>query len=301
MLDLIKEIPGPYFLLLYTFISVCVIILTKKYAEKDYTENFEIPEPSKITPLDIAVLTKGIKGAIMVSVFNLWRLKKIKINKKHTAIILNKINNDSDGLNKLETVILNNLGNQKQYSYFFSAKSIKSVETIIQPNKNLLNELQLIPGAEIKKRYWNLTLISSCLLFIIGFTKLYLGISRHKPVAFLVILMIISLIALFIIVKPHKVKITCLGRKFLAVSSTRFEWLKKDKVESLLADNNLLYGIALFGITPFLGSHIGSDLEAFAASSYKSSGCGSTGCSGGGSGCSGGSSCGGGCGGCGGD
>lgn len=300
MIEIIKEIPGPYFLLLYCVFSALIIILAKKFAEMDSTKEMEIPEPSKISPLDIALLNKGIKGAVIVSIFNLWRKKRIEIKKVKNNVTLKQISADLSGLNRLESVILRNSSSQKYYRHFFTKKSIKTIQDIIQPSKDNLENLKLLPTSEIKNRYWYVSLLTAAILLIFGGTKFILGISRDKPVAFLFILIVLSIIALFFYIKPHKVRYTALGSRFIASSSQRFEWLKKNDSNSLMADDNLLYGVALFGISAFIGSGLGQFfenprlLETYAGSNY---GYGCSGASCGGGGCSGG---GGGCGGCGG-
>jgi uncharacterized protein (TIGR04222 family) len=299
MIELLKEIPGPYFLIIYTIISIIVIFLAKKYAENDYTKNFDVPEPTKIDPLDIALLNRGIKGAIIVSVFNLWRNRKIEIVKVKNNIALKQLSSEFKGLNKLESIILKNSSSQKFYRYFFTQKSIKTIQNILRPNKENLERLKLLPDSEIKKRYWKATLISIFFLLLIGGTKLYLGISRGKPVIFLVLLLLLSVIAVFLLIKPYNIKHSALGKDLIKITSRRFDWLKNKDNSSLMSDDNLLYGIAIFGISAFMGSTLGQVLEnpvlletyAGSSSSYGY-GCGGAGCGGGG--------CGGGCGGCGG-
>jgi uncharacterized protein (TIGR04222 family) len=304
MIEIIKEIPGPYFLLVYCVFSALIILLAKKFAEMDSTKEMETPEPSEISPLDIALLNKGIKGAVIVSIFNLWKEKRIEIKKVKNNITLKQISADVSGLNRLESVILKNTSNQKYYRHFFTKKSIKTIQDILQPNKDNLEKLNLLPNSEVKNRYWFVSLLSVAILILFGGTKFILGISRDKPVAFLFMLIVLSIIALFFYIKPHKLRYTALGSRFIASSSQRFEWLKKNDSNSLMADDNLLYGVALFGISAFIGSGLGQFLEnprlleTYAGSNYGY-GCGGASCGGGG--CSGGSGCGGGgCGGCGG-
>lgn len=304
MIELIKDIPGPIFLPIYSAFAALVIIVTKKYAESDSTKDLEIPEPSKMSPLDIALLNKGIKGAVIVSVFNLWRNKKIAIKKTNNSVAFKQLSSDYSGLNRLESVILKNSSSQKYYRNFFTQKSIKTIQNILQSNKENLENFRLLPDNELKKRYWGVSIIATIILLIFGGTKFLLGVSRDKPVAFLFILIVVSIIALFYYVKPHKIKYTALGKKFIYTSSQRFEWLKKNDSNSLMADDNLLYGVALFGISAFIGTSLGQVLEnPVMLETYGGSsngyGCGGAGCGGGG--CSGGGGCGGGCGGCGGD
>lgn len=137
-------------------------------------------------------------------------------------------------------------------------------------------------------------------LLLFGGTKLLLGLSRGKPVFFLVIAMVISILFLKKYLTPTQ---TALGKKFIAASAQRFEWLKRSQDSSLLTDDNVLYGVALFGVTAFLGSSLAPALhnliylDRYSDASFGSGGGGGDG--GGGSGGGGGGGCGG-CGGCGG-
>jgi uncharacterized protein (TIGR04222 family) len=302
MIELLGNIPGPYFLLVYFVFSVVIIIIAKIIAGRDSTRNMEIPEPSRLSPLEMAFLSKGVKGAVIVSIFNLWKKKKIEIKQGKNSVILNPISNDFSGLNNIESHFLMRITGNMLYQDFFYWRSLKNYKGMLQPNIDNLKNLNLFPTNEIKIRYWIAFLVSAAILIGFGGTKLLLGISRDKPVAFLFILITISIIALFYIIKPHKVRFTALGRKFIASSSKRFEWLKMNDSNALLEDDNLLYGVALFGISAFIGSIYGKCLaeprllETYAHIDQGSS-CSGTSCSGGGCGGGGG---GGGCGGCGG-
>jgi len=152
----------------------------------------------------------------------------------------------------------------------------------------------------VRKRYWNASLFSLILLLFFGGTKFFLGVSRDKPVSFLFVLLLLSVIAVFYYIKPYNIKYSALGKKFINASSQRFSWLKEGDKNSVMVDDNLLYGIALFGMSSFMGASYSNFLEnplllETKAGSSNGYGCGGAGCGGGG-GCSGG-----GCGGCGGD
>lgn len=307
MIELLKEIPGPYFLILYSGISILVVLIAKLIVENDYTRDLEIPEPTKLSPLEIAYLTRGLKGAVIVSIFNLWRNKQIEINKIDNNIALKQISFDYTGLNKLETTILKYSHTQKFYSGFFKKESINTSKKILLPVKEKLEKLKLLADASIVKRNWTASSLSIIILLLLGGTKLFLGLSRDKPVGFLFILILLSICAVIFILKPYNVHLTSLGKKFIKTSSKRFEWLKSNDNNAVMTDDNLLFGISLFGISSFMNTGMGDMLEnpyllEKNAGTNSGTGCSGAGCGGGGggSGCGGGSSCGGGCGGCGG-
>jgi len=173
-----------------------------------------------------------------------------------------------------------------------------------------LIDLNLAPNNKVKDHYWKGILYGMILLLSFGGIKLYFGIVRDKSIGFLIALIIIAVFALFRILRPSKINTSALGKKVIKNAEQRFDWIRTNKENSnLLMDDNLLYGVAIFGISAFIHSELGETLasplllDSTDYSSYNNSGC--SGCgndSDSGSsdgGCS--SGCGGGCGGCGGD
>lgn len=300
MTDFLIKIPGPQFLLISAIYSTSVIFIARLYLKRDYTKNLEIPEPTKIEPFEISILKFGIKGAVVTSIFNLWKNKALHISQADKHFAISQKPYSSNRLNRLERAIYNFAGNGKFYWQFFNRQSLNTVEKIlIEPNLKL-QELKLIPDKKVKKYQWKTVIFGILFILIPNGIKLYFGIIRNKPHTLLIFFLIIYVIAIILFLNPNKEKISTLGARFLKTSEKRFEWLKFSKSgEDLLADNNLLYAIALFGVSPFMGLGLGSLLDI--SNSYppmatnQSSGNGCSGCGG----CSGG--CGGGCGGCGGD
>jgi len=267
-----------------------------KIAKNDSTKTLEIPDPSEISPLDLALLKKGIKGAIIVSIFNLWRYKKVEIIKTKYSVLIKQVSDNAIGLNKLENIILQSTGKPKIIRYFFTNKSISTLQKVLQPNKEKLEDLKLLADNKTKVRYTIISILALITMLSLGVTKMYLGIINDKPIIFLIILIVISIVSFILIIQPHKTEHTNLGSRLISSSKERFEWLKTCNVKSIMMDDNLLYGVAIFGIASFVDSNIGGLLEypSLLENSVGSSngyGCGGAGCSGG---------CGGGCGGCGG-
>ncbi len=287
MIDMIKEIPGQVFLFLYILFAFGIVLFGKRYAENDYTKDMEIPDPTLLDPLDMALLIKGVEGTIMVSIFNLWKKKIIDIKQDEKKIELIKLSSDVDGLNNVEKNILGRINSSVLYGEFFTQNVKRRMEDILEPNKQKLEWLKLLPDAEINARYSKALTVVFSFLLLFGGTKLILGITRGKPVFFLLVLIVGSIIVLFTS-RVFDARYSALGKKFIAASSQRFEWIKNNKSDDLMADSNLLYGAALFGVGVFMGPSLGF-LDQY--SNASAGGC-AGGCGGGG--------CGGGCGGCGG-
>jgi len=308
MIEKLISIPGPIFLIIYTVYSVIVIYLIKVFVSRDSSLKFEIPDPTKLTPLDVGLLKNGLKGAIITSVFSLWRQKAIDISSNKNRVILKRKEAEILEFNKLESTLYQYLSKPKYYKMLFKRSSLKAIDKVLQPNKEKLLELKLAPDNSVINKHWLGAFFGFVLLTVFGGIKIYYGIVREKPVIFLVILFILSIIILRQLIRPNKVKTSALGKKFISTAKTRFEWLKSsEKGKTLLKSEDLLYGIAIFGISSFAGSSLGSLLTnpiLIDQSSNSLYGNGCAGCGGnvhgcGGGGCSGGCS-GGGCGGCGG-
>lgn len=302
MIDKLIEIPGPLFLLIFSVYSIIIISLSKIYSGRDYSYGYQIPEPTSLSPLDIAILRDGVKGAIALSIFNLWQKKAVDINTSEHALYIKQMPVSTDGMNKLEKTIYNFSSQTRTYRQFFIKKSVQTTDKILLPNKIKLQQLNLVADSRVINHRWKAIKFGAFFILLLGGSKMYFGFMRNKPVAFLILLMIISLIALFLIIRPQKIKTSTLGEKFLKLVKIRFEYLKSSSEKSVVSDSNLLYGVAAFGITAFLGSQIGSLLDnPYIFEQMGRTASDGTGCGGGCSGGCGGGGCGGGCGGCGGD
>ncbi len=306
MIDRIISIPGPTFLVYYFIYAIVVIVLTKLVSQYDYTSNKDIPEPTSLTPLELAILRKGYKGALISTFFNLWHKKIVSIEKSNRSLVIQQISNNTSHLNVLEKTICNYLVKPRYYRQFFTKNSQKTINELLVPNMETLFRLELIPNERIRKHIWRSFNTGIFLLIGFGGIKLYFGVVREKPVTLLILLMAISIIMLYLTIRPSQVTNSSLGRKLLKQAKTRFEYLKNSKNNSnLLTDKNLLYGVAVLGVSKFISGEIGSILknpsllEQTARSTSSIHGCSSCGDGCGGGGCS--SGCGGGCGGCGGD
>ena len=121
MIELIKEIPGPTFLFYYILFAVFIVFFGKIYAVNDYTRNLEVPDPALLEPLDMALLTKGVDGAIKVTVFNLWKKQIIDFNQVPNKVKQMKLLSDVYGLNDIEKKVLKKA--RRRYLFTLDLKS----------------------------------------------------------------------------------------------------------------------------------------------------------------------------------
>ena len=173
----------------------------------------------------------------------------------------------------------------------------RMVGTRISGIEAKLAKLGLRPTASEAGGRGCMTAFPMLILMLVGGIKVAVGISRDKPVGFLILFLFVSFIVTALLLAGGK-KLTPAGEKLLKDMRTDRKPVT-DPSDPMVAS---LCGIALFGVSgvgydPALAG-LDSELEKEISQMGKtnsSSGCGSGGCS---SGCS--SGCGGGCGGCGG-
>jgi len=311
MMDFLISIPGPLFLIVYIAFVATLLFFAKILMKQDYTEELTIPEPTKFEPIEIAILKEGVKGAIVHSVFNLWRMKAIEISTEKSQTYLQSKRMNTKGFNKLEKIIYEYCDTPKKYYILLNLKSIRTAKNAIDSYQDKLKQYKLIPDDEMRTRQWYIFWITLALIFGVGLTKLYFGVHYGKPSGFLFVLVVLSAIAIYKLLLPDKIIQTKLGKHFLASSEKRFEWVKTEDSSKVNFNNpDVIYGIALFGLAAFAGTSLASSLEApiliasqtASSSSFWdiSSGSSNGGSSCSGSSCSGGGCGGGGCGGCGG-
>jgi len=77
-----------------------------------------------------------------------------------------------------------------------------------------LEQLHLVRNRGDRYRAWSATITMAIVIVAVGGTKLYLGITRGRPVLLLACLLILSLIMLFHFLKPWGSR-TRLGRRYL--------------------------------------------------------------------------------------
>lgn len=160
-----------------------------------------------------------------------------------------------------------------------------AVQPLVQSARSRLEQAELIPDAGARGSYRFGVLIALGIPLVLGIAKLMTGIERHKPVGFLIALLVLTVFALLVTLVPPRA--TRAGRSTLADHKERHARAARAPLPS-----ELPLAVSLAG----LGVLAGTDYAILQkVSRGDSSGCGTSGDSGGGDG---GGGCGGGCGGC---
>lgn len=299
MLDWFISIKGPDFLVYFWTFSIVAIFIGRWLMNRaDGSKHFAMPSPTQLNTYEIAALREERKGVIHTALFNLWNADLIEVSgKNQDAQVQITSKNNLAPKNTFEAMIYNFIAQQpRNPKEFFNQASFHSqmdaeLETIYQ-------KLEKLHLRRFESQYQQVKKIGNIVFWLImatGFAKLFFGIIKDRPVAFLVISLIIMFFVGLIALSPQPAYLSTLGKRYLKALKSYLKTI--DKYPSKEVDPALkvaVLGIAgLAGIAMFVGFQ-----EAFAASANSSSDSSGGGCSGGCGGSDGGG--GGGCGGCGG-
>lgn len=311
LLQMLQQIPGSTFLWYFAGFSVICILLARLWARADGSTQYPLPEPTRFDPIAIAALRGGTNSVIRTIIFSLWdrNLIKIRGNGKDAKITTLKHCKDTK-LDLVEKEIYHALQvTTKPGDLFHDTSLLLKIETYLRPIYEKLENQHIARTEKDRSRIW--WIFGSFMLVIVsvGGTKLYLGLTYGRPVLFLIILLIISVIVLYAALSP-KATPTTLGWQYLQSLEEHFGWLRESIKQTRTPEGiDPAFALAVFGIGVLGPSDLYKPFnKAFPSNKAGSGGC-SGGCGGGysGGGCSGGGGCGGGsdgggggCGGCGG-
>lgn len=288
---------GPEFLLFYVFFSVLVIgglIWLRKKNESGPAPKLEMADPYLI-----AYLRGGANEVSRVAIVSLVDRKllqaegsKLKTSKKVSADSVRHL---------IEKAVIENFSSESEANSVFSSQGC---ENACEPYRERLESIGLLPNHGIRMARQLLLILAIALLVGVALIKISIGVSRERPVTFLVILMVIAVVVTFIVWSP---RLTERGQAALEDIQSLYSGLK-DRAISLRAGGATAEAVmlaAVFGIAALeadafaftktlfpkaVASSGGSCGSSCGSSCSSSSSCGSS-CGGGG--------CGGGCGGCG--
>jgi uncharacterized protein (TIGR04222 family) len=282
------DFKGPEFLSFYLLVASTAIILAyilRWYLRKPAPHTSD--ESSSLDAYEIAYLAGGNNRAVDAAIASL-------VQRGHLQPLTQILELDavlprnSHPLERAIAQAIENSGKPDQVR-----QAVRSATSLIE--KRLQNLGLLVNSRQAKVVKW-LPALPVFAVLILGIAKIMVGISRGKPVGFLIMLCIITAIFGFcLLVKPHRSRY---GDRTLTNLQARHENLKQPST-SQTYEIGLAFG--LFGSVVLADSSF-ADLKRLLVPLQSTSGGGGGdggGGDGGGGGCGGGG-CGGGCGGCGG-
>jgi uncharacterized protein (TIGR04222 family) len=291
------ELAGPEFLGLYVlFLVLTVVVATVLRRSLREPTNGEEEPPRPLDPYEVAYLAG--KGPLAV---NAALAKLVHLNLLTVSAAERKVTAQGtlpENAHPLEKVV-------HAEAHPELGQSIKDVrqrtEEVLEEIDQRLKDWGLVvsDGKSVVARLAPTLLVLGVAIF--GGIKLLVGLSRGKPVGFLVVLCIVTvLIALIGFARrPHRS-----GRGDRLLTRLKREHAALQHAARVpapdLAAEDLTLALGLFGLSVLMGGPLNDLRTALTPPPGSASGCGGGGTCGGGGGCGGGGCGGGGCGGCGG-
>lgn len=295
MLESIRSISGPVFLVIYGCVAACCIFMARIITASDTSRENRMPEAGRFGPYAVACLRGGIPAVIQAALFALHHYGYLVVTEERkflrSGISLSVNMHASGDLNEIEKAVLDRVTYSEGGADLTSDKSlIARIQNLMAGVLAEMQQAHLVRSPEERSRAKQISMILLTVMIAIGASKLAMGVYYGKPVVFLLALLIASVVAFIFLVQPGRLQ-TQLGADYLKSLTERFAWMQKTGKDSSF---HPAFGVAVFGASMLSGTAFAQYLNSRNFS--NSSGC-SGGCSGGGGG---GGGCGG-CGGCGGD
>lgn len=298
MLQALIAIQGSDFIVYFLIAAILSsLLLWGVNRISDSSRNYEAPFPTKLHPYTLALLRGGEQAVLETALFSL-----------HQRGILN-FNTAENGITQLEVKPDASLPEHPidREIYYFAPQPLPQFfrnpkfTAVLKPCINrLVHELEQYHLYRAPQPHFQWVRLIPWTVFAIGLVKLGFGISQNKPVAFLVIALVVFFITIKILVPS---KLSLLGKEFLDALPTRFDWIRhKLDAPAQLRGIDPAFAIAALGVTVLAGSVMFEEFQQqLAPMANNNSGSFGVESSGGSDSNGGGSSDGGGgCGGCGG-
>lgn len=293
----IFELRGPDFLFVYAALTAVAAFVTALLRRLVDGAGVPLESPQQLVsdPYLIAQLRGGSVEALRVAAMSL--IDRDLIEHRDGTMKTKRGVEPKHARRKIEQDVLRVLEGGSD------AEALKKLEPSCEPYEERLRALKLIPDDAINTRRTILFAVMFFLLGGIAATKIFIGLSRGRPVLFLIIFAAVSAIVLYKVATPRRTRhgdnlLADVQRLFVGLR-TRANILQRGGATAELALLAAVFGLAAVPPTVFsYGSFLFPDPRP-TSSTLSSSGCGSSSSSCGSSSCS--SGCGGGgCGGCGG-
>lgn len=302
----LTSIPGPQFLWYFAVFVVICIVAGRKWANRDTSTDYPLPAPGSLDSLAIAALRGGPDAVIHTVVFDLWNRGLIRMSGEGPNVRLEAHPSQESPGGLIHHAVYHAAQSMTELSGLLQSQSLRDqLEAPLSQIMQQLEALHLLKSAEDLRRSRLAFLATLGVTELVGGTKLIIGISRNKPVFFLLIILAVLPFILWSLFKSRSNQVTRLGKQFLKVLQDQSVWMKDALKENRMPqDSSPSMALAIFGVSALMGIAAFEPIQqAFAAmpgtggDSSWAGGCGSSSDSGG---CGGSDGGGGGCGGCGG-
>jgi uncharacterized protein (TIGR04222 family) len=301
------NLAGPQFLIFY--VAICAFAILAAYVLRQYFRNDAPPSnDTPLTPYEIACLGGGVPGVLRACLATLVAENRLTLVTEENATSFRANGPPRAADHDIERIMLREASQKDPAT---AGELLDAARPAAQSIQSSLQARRLMESSEsfAPARWAPIALLS--MVFMVGAAKVLVGISRDRPVTFLVLVLIgLGLtIGFYFWRLPLR---TIRGERRLAELKSQYDRLKSldlgttsNEPIASVPTSDMLLAAGLFGLASLHHPDVTAldkSLKPLSQSGLSSSGCGaSTGCGGGGGGGDGGGGCGGGgCGGCGG-
>jgi uncharacterized protein (TIGR04222 family) len=202
MIDILIQIPGPIFLVLFLIFSAFCIWIAWFWAGNDGSINHPMPSLTGLNPYEIAALRDGRKGVIHTALFNLWQRELLTKSATGTQVQRND-SSTKQPEGAIEERLYQFAMQKREPADFFTDTWLRAyLDKQMVPINQTLTRKHLKRTESHKERTWKAFWVTLFLILGLGGLKLYLGLINYHPVGFLILLLIILPIILWIVLKP---------------------------------------------------------------------------------------------------
>ena len=194
---MIRQIPGPLFLLYYRICVVLCILVGRLWVRGGESPNYTLPDLTHFDPIALSFLRGGQYAVIRTAVFDLWNRGLVTIDGKGSSVSLKQARvGRSELAKKLRAtkpparIIYQFLNRKRKWAELFrSAELRESLGGNLQLVEREMIQLHLMKSAGEMARSMSISMVILIAMLLPGLTKLCLGIIREKPVFYLVVLL----------------------------------------------------------------------------------------------------------------
>jgi uncharacterized protein (TIGR04222 family) len=302
------DLKGAEFLVFYP--SVGAVTLLVAYLLRTALRTAEDSSRGELTPYQVACLSGGVAGVVRAAIVSLIDREAVEIVKSKAGIFsrseyrLKNRHGVEDTADDIDKHILAAC-NTPEGCYLIDA--VRAAEAAAQKIHDRLEAWGLLTPTDRINSCQLVPFLLMLAVTALGVAKIVVGISRGKPVEFLLVMVLVT--AFFTAIFLRRPLRTRAGDTLFGRIRERHRPLVDGGLgeAARLSGESVVLAAALFGLPAIATGELASMPEAWKYrggpnASYSRDGCGSSGCGSsgcGGGGCGGGG-CGGGCGGCGG-
>src|SRR5688572_7841952 len=242
----LTQLTGPEFLLVFAVLIVAVAAFGW-YRRRDQDKSRALPRlepPNQVDPYQIAYLRAGANELARVLIVGLLERKYFQITKRNTnwwsSFVADQVierapgHPDTADLSPIERDTFKWFETSRTAQEVFGSKRGRvgaDLPTALLIHtaryEQSLQSQQLLASEELRSEArWNISL-GIAVVAMIGLARLFIGISRGRPVGFLVLM---GIAGVFVIARAGRpLRLSWRGQTYLEAAKTRWQWMRNSK------------------------------------------------------------------------